>query len=180
MTENTPDKEGVECDPTAGVASKKKYPVQRGVECDPLMDGVTHINVWSRGRTKLGRQLTNMASIDTYVKGLGSFTSIEGLWWYAATGMTNPKFKVMNPFDARREGKKLPRVDNPRFEEIIKEGLTYKVKNHPELLAGLDQLTLPLCHYYVYGEPPDCKVHLANNSLWQLDHFIELPDSTKT
>ena len=50
-----------------------RYPVQRGVVCDPSLDGETHINVYSKGKTELGRALTNMAEIGTKVDKIGYF-----------------------------------------------------------------------------------------------------------
>ena len=47
----------------------------------PQNDGITHINVYSKGKTTLGRWLTNFAHtpIDTID---GHFESIEGYWYW--------------------------------------------------------------------------------------------------
>lgn len=150
-----------------------KYPEQRGIICDPTLDGVTHINVGTKGRTKLGLALGNMARIRVNIPDHGQFDCIEGYWWFASTGFMYPEFKSLNGFEARKKGKSLERVPDPRFEEWIKEALTLKLRENRWILDELtDQKNaLPLCHYYVYGIPPNCKVHPANKSLWILDHF---------
>lgn len=154
------------------------YPIQREIVCDPSLDGVQHINVWSKARTPLGQSLSNMAKVGVKIPNLGFFCTIEGYWWFLSTGSKYPVFKSLNGFDARKKGKSLDRVDCPDFNERIKEALTIKVRENRWILDELiDQKNaLPLCHYYVYGDVPNCKVVPANNSLWLLDHFNEIRD----
>ena len=149
------------------------FPVQRDVVCDPSQDGYSHLNVWSRAQTKLGRALSNMANIGVSIPKDGFFITLEGYWWYLATGRLYPQFANLNGFEARRYGKTLKKVHMDDFEERIKNALTIKIRSNRWIL---DELTkpenaLPLCHYYVYGKHPECVVRLANNSLWQLDHI---------
>lgn len=150
-----------------------KYPEQRGVVCDPTMDGVTHINVGTKGQLPIGKALGNMADVRIYIPDHGWFKCLEGYWWYASTGFQYPVFKSMNGFEARKKGKTLERVPHPQFEDWIKEALTIKLRDNQWILDELinPNHALPLCHYYVYGTPPNCKVHPANKNLWILDHL---------
>ena len=45
-------------------------------------DGVTHINVYSRGVTSLGRSLSNLAECNIEHQYFGHFRTLEGLWFY--------------------------------------------------------------------------------------------------
>ena len=45
-------------------------------------DGVTHINVYSKGTTALGRALSNFAHIPFMVVPNGRFESIEAYWYW--------------------------------------------------------------------------------------------------
>ena len=47
---------------------------------NPRNDGIDHINVYSKGKTELGRMLTNFAYIPFEYKGI-KYASVEA-WWY--------------------------------------------------------------------------------------------------
>lgn len=47
----------------------------------PEEDGIDHINIYSRGKTELGRMLSNFSECEIH-KQYGSFKSIEGLYHY--------------------------------------------------------------------------------------------------
>lgn len=114
-------------------------------------DGVTHINVYSKGRTALGRFLSNFA-FTPFVCSRGEFTSIEGLWYYAATGFQHEELRILFGAEAKTAGRKLARVEllPGEFKCIIKEGITCKLLAHPTQLNALIDSELPLAHYYVY------------------------------
>ena len=154
----------------------KEWPTQRGVVCDPSLDGVTHINVYSRAKTELGVALTNMSNHGINIPEIGYFCNLEGYWWWRSTGCMYPVFKTLNAFEARKKGKTLKRVPTDDFEEKIKEALTIKVRSSKWIQDELHNPNnaLPLTHYYVYGNYPDCVVRPANGSLWIIDHLEEL------
>lgn len=152
-----------------------KFPIQRGVMCDPSLDGVTHINVYSRGATPLGRALTNMAEIGFKIPKVGYFNSCEAYWWFLSTGGIHKEFMRSTAFEARRKGLKMNRVEDPNFQEKIKTAILIKLRTHQWILDDLTKTDLPLTHYYVYGaNHDDCVVRPANNSLWIIDYLESL------
>ena len=51
----------------------------------PSADGVTHINVYTKGKTELGRMLSNLHSSDTNIEIDGevlTFKTLEGFWYF--------------------------------------------------------------------------------------------------
>ena len=58
----------------------------------PEDDGRTHVNVYSRGRTSLGRDLSNFAHLPFELDGL-AFASVEGFWFWLVTGVDDPQQK---------------------------------------------------------------------------------------
>lgn len=57
---------------------------------NPDEDGVTHINIYSKGKTELGRMLSNFTSFPIELDGQ-RFNSIEGVWFYFATTEAAPE-----------------------------------------------------------------------------------------
>lgn len=51
---------------------------------NPELDGIDHINVYSQGKTKLGRLLSNFANTPFEIPGLGRFQSVESYWYYGS------------------------------------------------------------------------------------------------
>ena len=45
------------------------------------IDGMTHINVYSKGKTEIGRWLSNFAYSPIDLGNEGYFSSIEGYWY---------------------------------------------------------------------------------------------------
>lgn len=116
-------------------------------------DGVTHINVYSKGRTELGRWLSNFAHSPFIHPVYGEFASVEALWYYVATGCKHESLRPLHGWQAKAWGKKHERVemDTSEFAQIIKTGIRAKLIANPQHLGMLIDSTLPLSHYYVYG-----------------------------
>jgi len=51
---------------------------------DSKDDGITHINIYSKGKTLLGKMLSNWSYYPIYLV-LGRFNSIEGLIFYLSS-----------------------------------------------------------------------------------------------
>lgn len=66
------------------------------------MDGETHINIYSRGATEIGRWLSNF-SYSPIVTEDGSFNSIEGYWYWIQTH--NDSLRSLHGFSAKKIGK---------------------------------------------------------------------------
>lgn len=144
---------------------------------NPLDDGVTFINVYTKGRTRLGRLLTNPADLKVYHKKYGWFRTAEGLWYYLRTGCKHEVLRTMSGFEAKALGKTLEVVWNQDFQKEFLKAIRYKVLSNEELKTLLRQSTLPLTHFYFYGSPYNDrppKVIYPKGSEWQIEFFEEL------
>ena len=50
-------------------------------EIIPTEDGITHINIYSKGQTELGKMLSNFAKFPIQTVD-GNFMSVEGYWYF--------------------------------------------------------------------------------------------------
>ncbi|MBN22752.1 MAG: hypothetical protein CL678_15815 [Bdellovibrionaceae bacterium] len=137
----------------------------------PLDDGVTHINIYSKARTKLGYLLSNLTDAQVRHPRLGVFKTLEGLWFYYSTGCVDEIFRVLPGFKAKRYGSTLPRVQQDDFEEVIKEALYCKVIQNPIIAELMLESTLPFEHYYYYGNPKNAKVINVTSNRWVVDEL---------
>ncbi len=147
------------------------------MEPNPMMDGVTHCNVYTKGRTELGRLLTNFARTPFKHPILGNFESGEGLHYYLKVGIENKatgdvkrfeEFRTLWGIEAKRRGAELSRthmVLNHDFDYHMRLGLLAKVTQNPKLFKLFLASTEPLTHYYYYGDPDsnNCKVVAPKN-----------------
>lgn len=112
-------------------------------------DGIDCINVYSRGKTPIGRILSNFAH--TPFKGNGlQFESVEAWWYWFTTGKKHDNLCSFWGFRAKKEGKQYPRV----FEvtpDILREVYKLKVACNPQIKEMLKESHLPFTHYYEYG-----------------------------
>lgn len=124
----------------------------RVLELDPRNDSITHCNIYSRGKTRLGRIATNLSDHPVNHPTWGRFRTAEGLWYYLRTGMIHEDLRSMDGFTAKMTGSKLPIVWHKTFEADFKLGLISKIELNPELRDLLvAEPTLPFEHYYVYA-----------------------------
>lgn len=131
--------------------TKKMMSNERVIQLDPRQDGITHINFYTRGATRLGRLGTNLADVPVHHPVHGRFRSAEGLWYYLKTGRSHEELRSMDGFQSKAFGRGLPTVWYEQFQEDFKVALEWKFENHPELKQLLTESTLPLEHYYYYG-----------------------------
>lgn len=138
---------------------------------DPEQDGVSHINIYSKGKTDLGRLLTNFAKTPFEHPRYGHFKSMEGYWYWIKSGKTRDQMRRFYGFYAKDIGRSLPVVHNPNFKEDILEGIRAKLESSPELQTLLiSSGDMPLVHYYNYGG----KVVMPKDNQWQIDEWIRL------
>ena len=137
---------------------------------NPENDGIDHINVYSKGKTELGKFLSNFAySLIETEDGL--FSSIEGYWYWL--GHNDDRLRKLSGFEAKKLGRELGApdwIDSEEFKEKIKKAITIKLNSNEavELLdANSDLLDLPLAHYYVYKG----KVVEPKDGEWILEHL---------
>ena len=119
----------------------------------PDTDGIDHINVYSKGKTELGRSLSNFAFTPFHVFGWGDFASVEGFWYYITR--KDERLRHLYGYEAKKLGKALPKEtewEESGFRSMIKEAITAKMEYNEEIFRSLRDSTLPLAHYYVYGD----------------------------
>lgn len=139
---------------------------------DPTQDGISHINVYSAGKTVLGRQLSNFAYTPFELDG-DTFNSVEGYWYWYFTGKQHNELKKLIGYGAKKRGKELrdDRLDKNGITEedktAIKRAISAKI-NASVYIQNLMQMNkLPYVHYYTYG---DKVVHPAEYD-WLMDHL---------
>jgi len=147
-------------------------------DLNPDLDGKTHINIYSKGRTELGKFLSNFSEckIDTPE---GKFNSIEGYWYYISTENTSLQKNLLRNlvgYQAKELGKKLTPIKDyvytHEFQEKIKTAINKKLTNNADLLKKLRETTLPLTHYYVWNN----KVYLAGY-YWIIQHLNSIREN---
>lgn len=148
---------------------------------NPRNDGLDHINAWSKGETSMGRQLSNFAHTPFTHPRYGPFKSVEGFWYWVKTGMQHDHLRELWGYIAKKEGSKLPIVNCTEFEDIIREGLYSKITQTHLLSERLAGSTLPICHYYWYGDLPSDKyvVVVPISGLFQMEFIADLRQQIK-
>lgn len=134
---------------------------------NPDKDGIDHINIYSKGKTDLGRFLTNFSysKIETVD---GSFCSIEGYWYWLSC--KDEKLRKVYGFMAKKLGRECGGKDwinSNEFKTKILSAIDNKLNNYPKFKKELENCKLPLKHYYVYGN----KVIEPKDGRWILDHL---------
>lgn len=149
----------------------------------PINDGLEHINIYSKGRTELGRILSNFyeEEFDT-VNGDGKFMSIEGYYHWLGLDENCPNkdiLRTLSGYKAREIGKNLKRTFGTakkytleEFHHIICNEVRRKFYRHQNLLV--DDLSLwnaKFCHYIILnnGEIKD----LTEQYQWFVDCITE-------
>lgn len=119
----------------------------------PLLDGETHINIYSKGHTKLGRMLSHFTESPFEHEEFGKFRSVEGFWFYVKSGMKHDELRTLHGFEAKKVGSTLSRVECANFMTLIEQANECKIRQNPEILEEFTKNHKPFLHYYSYGEP---------------------------
>lgn len=149
----------------------------------PVTDGEDHINIYTGGKTRLGRLLSNLAPVGFIHPTHGKFDTVEGFWYWARSGFIEKyweDFSTASGFDAKRLGKTLPRVEADDFQDQIKKVIELKIRQNQELRELLRESTLPLRHYYCYGSGDKVKViDMSKKYSWQIEHIDSIRNVLK-
>lgn len=158
---------------------------------NPLQDGITHLNIYSKAETELGRLFSNFAYCPIETED-GHFDSIEGYWGWLSISEENPErenFRTLSGIAAKKLKTSLynagdPGRTEPDFERKIEAAVhlkfqTEKVRKMMEKYRNL--LSLPICHYYYYGEKNNPKIVDVTEKYPELIHSIrkEVSDFVK-
>lgn len=134
------------------------------------LDGVKHINIYSKGKTVLGRLLSNFAETPFECED-GKFQSVEGYWYWLST--KDDYLKELSGYKAKEYGRLIDAVEWPEeeiFKEKIKKAIRSKIDSHPRIQELLKESKLPFKHYYVYAN----KIHKVEKCDWMLDEINKI------
>ena len=156
------------------------------MDINPLDDGLTHINVYSRSRSELGRICSNLTYSPFEHPEYGHFDSVEGFWYWLSLGQKFDEFRTLHGFQCKQLGMsikaalKQQRIERPEvkdFESQIKKAILLKVEQNSKLSHLLKAIDLPLMHYYIYGNvlegPTKYKLVFPTQFNWVIE-YIEL------
>ena len=115
---------------------------------DPNLDGVDHINVYSKGKTLLGQLLSNFAYSPFCHPEHGEFNSVEAFYYWLSTGKKYHRLCCLSGHAAKFHGSKLPREHCDNFEEEIKLAIKLKIE-HSELIKYAQSTANELCAFNI-------------------------------
>ncbi len=127
-------------------------------------DGIDHINIYSKGKTEIGRWLSNFTHEPIIVPEHGNFSSIEGYWYWLGT--RNERLRTAIGFGAKQLGKSLESQFIEGFDDYIRKAIDIKLKSNRKMLVIFSLTKLPFTHYYVYGDK-----QIDAGHKWILEHF---------
>jgi predicted NAD-dependent protein-ADP-ribosyltransferase YbiA (DUF1768 family) len=141
------------------------------------MDGVDHINVYSKGKTELGRMLSNFYPSPFTLRGI-QFKSVETFWYYiiACNMGAGDELKgdvlAKSGWEVKEFWKQYKTLAN-HYEAAdptrpqLKLAYLQKLKENPAIQEKLIESTLPLRHYYQYGYKIVPTKHGWTVELWE-------------
>ncbi len=135
---------------------------------DPKEDGYSHINIYSKGSTALGRFLSNFSDCHVITED-GYFRTIEGYCYWLST--KHEPLRDFPGWQAKQVGRKLRGLDwndTPGFQDKILKAILYKIMSHNNMKDLFIKSNLPFYHYYVYNE----KVVEVKDGIWIIS-FID-------
>lgn len=146
---------------------------------NPNDDGAKHINIYSQGKTALGKMLSNFyrANIDTPD---GKFMSVEGYWYWLSIEDCPEKEALRNAYgiDAKKLGIEILKTKEkrfePDFENKIMKAIWSKVKQKENLALFVPRYKdVPFEHYYNYGGKV---VDVKEKYRWLIDRISDMRD----
>lgn len=157
-------------------------------------DGVTYINTYSKGETRLGRDLSNFAPFPFELDGI-RFTSVEAYWYWRRAMYLNdfketPRIKSIRKlygYPAKKEGRVLvehyagdkPLEDDNVFRSDVKRAIREKIVQNPDLYKRFIESELPFQHMYVYGKGEKSVSVVPKDAEWLNPFFLELREKLK-
>jgi hypothetical protein len=137
---------------------------------DPNQDGISHINIYSKGATEIGRFLSNFSDCHILVEE-GYFRTIEGYWFWLST--KDDRFRKLPGWECKQLSKQLRAPEypkDPEFHYKICKTIILKMTQSQWCLAELKKTyPLPLHHYYVVNN----RVIVPKDGLWMIQLIID-------
>jgi hypothetical protein len=144
---------------------------------DPTEDGITHVNIYSQGRTELGRMLSNFYAFHIMTED-GPFKSVEGYWYWLGITDCDQKesLRKLSGYLAKMRGSEMKKALGIRldfeFERKVIKAIWYKVRRNAHLFTGA-LAALPFEHYYNFGG----KIHDVKPKYpWLVDGISKMRD----
>lgn len=144
---------------------------------NPGEDGITHINIYSKAKTEIGRFLSNFSDCNVKTED-GIFRTVEGYWYWLSC--KDERFRMTNGFQSKKLGRELRAPDwvkDPDFYRKIGMAITIKIISDREMSWKLVETgSLPLYHYYVYGG----KIVMVKEGLWMINLIDHIRTELRT
>ena len=157
---------------------------------EPKNDGVDHINIYSKGKTELGKLLTNFAHTP-FDCDYGHFESVEGFWYWLKTLLLDTnwskeqkvKIEILRSaygYEAKKLGRELlsKNIDesdkisiDENFKSDILKAIRCKLNQNKHIKMMLARSNLPFAHYYFYGKEDNPKIYELPEYHWQIEYF---------
>lgn len=117
-------------------------------------DGVDHINIHPvHAKTELGQLLSNNAKQPFNHPLFGTFATMEGYWNYIKTKGGCDSFRLPNQgYIHRKRAMELKTYRIENFQDIILEGIYFKIMANEHLKQLLLKNELPIVHYWITGQ----------------------------
>ncbi len=130
----------------------KDYPVEIYYygDWDESKDGIEFINVYSKGKTSLGKKLSNFAYSPIKLKDDGNFKSIEGYWYWLITNDDN--LRNLWGFEAKRYARSIGAedwIEDPKLKKKVLIAIREKIIQN-KIYLDMIKSDLPFVHFYEY------------------------------
>lgn len=141
----------------------------------PSKDGVDHINIYSKSTNKLGYLLSNWAHSPFDHPIYGRFNNIECFYAYLASGEQLEHLRTASGWEGKSILKELSYDEKESNLDLVKDALYLKFAQNPTIRWLFDEYkTLPIVHYYWYGDETNPKVIPNQNSTWLEDTWNKI------
>lgn len=139
----------------------------------PKTDGIDHINIYSRGKTKLGKYLSNFYE-DNFVCDDGKFKTIEGYWFWLQCDNKNlvETLRTTSGFTSKILGTKYRTrhwSEISDFKSKIILAMENKVAQNIYIANEMIKSTLPFTHYYYITD--DEMLYLGETYDWIIQEW---------
>lgn len=142
-------------------------------------DGVDHINIFSKGKTELGRMLSHFYLAPFIHSYFGPFQSMEGLWYYVRAEQPDDKLRMLHGHEAKFYGKELKSKFLSNFHTIVIDANYQKIVQNDDIKKLMIESTLPFDHYYIFGNDKSYKQVKLAQFEWLIDGFESIRTKLK-
>lgn len=145
-------------------------------------DGISHINIYSKAETVLGRWLSHFAKQPIDLDKHGYFESIEGYWYWLK--LRDNKLRYFSGTEAKQYGRSLEKAgavpalpsDESKFRFYVMQANYEKLRANPTMANNFKYSKLIFEHYYSFGgqEGFERRITLLPQHSWITDFWTNL------